>query len=186
MKKPTNHYIDNEKFLCVLKQYGEEFRSAKELGVELPMVPEYVGLCFIMIANNLALRPNFNNYTFIDEMISDAVENCLVYVNNFNIEKSKNPFAYFTQITYYAFIRRIQKEKRHLHTKYRYIETLSVDDIIRQAHDAGEYETPYINFMKQQIETAFVELAEEEKMPKMKPRRPKYMDTPAASPCLKL
>lgn len=176
MNKLPSHYIDNEKFFEVLKKHGVDVRRAIRQKVEVPRVPEYIGACFIKIANNLALKPNFNNYTFIDEMISDAVENCFIYTNNFDIKKSKNPFAYFTQITYYAFIRRIQKEKRQLNTKYRYIESLGADDIIRQAKDDGDYETPYIDFLKQQVSLAAHELEHDEKLPKAAVRRPKYMD----------
>ena len=176
MKKERTHYIDNEKFFKELCKHGVAVRRAKRLKEESPQLSEYIGDCFIKIANNMAYRPNFNNYTFLDEMISDGIENCLIYVNNFDPKKSTNAFAYFSQIVWYAFVRRIQKEKRQLSTKYRYIETLGVDDIIRQAHDEGEYETPYIDYLKGQVALATVELKEErEKSPDMT-KRPKYMN----------
>lgn len=175
MKKERTHYIDNERFLQELKKHGVSVRRAKRLKQEPPMLSEYIGECFIKIATNMAYRPNFNNYTFLDEMISDGIENCLIYVNNFSPKKSTNAFAYFSQIVWYAFIRRIQKEKRQLSTKYRYIETLGVEDIIRQAHDEGEYEAPYIDYLKNQVNLANVELSEQrEKAPEMT-KRPKYM-----------
>ena len=88
----------------------------------MPPVPDYVGECFLKIANGLSFRPNFINYTYRDEMISDGIENCLQYVYNFDPNKSNNPFAYFTQIIYFAFIRRIQKEKKQTHIKHKIIE----------------------------------------------------------------
>ena len=103
------HYVDNKKFHEAMVEYKEKQREAEEIGEEPPMVSNYIGSCFLKIANGLSYRPNFINYTYRQEMISDGIENCLQYIHNFDPEKSKNPFSYFTQIIYYAFIRRIQK-----------------------------------------------------------------------------
>jgi DNA-directed RNA polymerase specialized sigma24 family protein len=92
------------------------------MGEEPPIVTDYIGSCFLKIANGLSYRPNFINYTYRQDMISDGIENCLQYIHNFDPEKSKNPFSYFTQIIYYAFIRRIQKEKKQSHVKHMMIE----------------------------------------------------------------
>ena len=107
-KKKSAHYVDNKKFLQAMIEWNDE---CKKKGEQVP-ITNYIGECFLKIATHLSYRPNFINYTYRDEMISDGIENCLQYVKNFNPEKSKNPFAYFTQITYYAFLRRIQKEKK--------------------------------------------------------------------------
>ena len=111
-KQKSRHYVDNKEFLRAMIEWKEECNKADEI---LP-VTDYIGECFLKIANHLSYRPNFINYTYRDEMISDGIENCLQYVKNFNPEKSNNPFAYFTQIIYYAFLRRIQKEKKQLET----------------------------------------------------------------------
>ena len=113
------HYVDNQKFLEEIIEYRNQRKYAQEAGEELPPCPEYIGECFLKIAQRLSFRPNFINYAFREDMISDGIENCVQYMNNFNPEKSKNPFAYFTQIIYYAFIRRIQKEKKQLYIKYK-------------------------------------------------------------------
>lgn len=172
--KTKHHYINNKEFLDAMLAYLKSVRRAKRLKEEKPRVPEYIGECFIKIANQLAFKSNFINYSFREEMISDAIENCLTYVDNFDPKKSKNPFAYFTQITYYAFVRRIQKEKRLLHTKYRYIESLNIDDIITQANDEGEYANSFVDFLKKQADTAHKELSEIKKDTKIK-RKPKYL-----------
>tara|TARA_Y100000296_G_C5176160_1_gene260187 strand:- start:2952 stop:3530 length:579 start_codon:yes stop_codon:yes gene_type:complete len=119
MKKNPLHYVDNEQFLESMINYQNEVKQAKEADEPLPVIPEYIGECFLKIANRLSFRPNFINYAFREDMISDGIENCIQYMNNFNPEKSSNPFAYFTQIIYYAFIRRIQKEKKQLYIKYK-------------------------------------------------------------------
>lgn len=176
VKKGRAHYIDNAKFFEAMKAYKIELDAARDsmkAEQDFPRVSEYIGQCFIDIATNMAYRPNFNNYTFLDEMISDGIENCLIYADNFDSTKSSNAFAYFSQIVWYAFVRRILKEKRQLNTKYRYIETLGVEDIIRQAHDGGDYGTPYIDFLKNQVELATVELAESSTTIDVK--RPIYM-----------
>ena len=121
-RKKGVHYVDNAKFLQAMKDWKEQCKDAEEDGDEVPRISDYIGECFLKIANGLSFRPNFINYTYKQEMISDGIENCLQYIHNFNPEKSKNPFAYFTQIIYYAFIRRIQKEKKQTHVKHKMIE----------------------------------------------------------------
>jgi hypothetical protein len=118
--------------------YRKAVRKAKREGTPKPRIPEYVGKCFIQIAENLSHKPNFLSYTFREEMISDAVENCVMYADNFNPAKSKNPFAYFTQIVYYAFLRRIQREKKQLYVKYKSTEMHGVlDDFDQLESDDG-------------------------------------------------
>lgn len=175
-KKDENskHYIDNKQFLQALIDYKKEVNRAKKNEEERPQVPDYIGDCFIKIANHLAYKSNFINYSFREDMILDAIENCLIYMDNFDPKKSSNPFAYFTQITYYAFVRRIQKEKKYLQTKYRYIESLDIEGIIRQAHDEGSYDNGFIKYLKQQADTAQQELHEAKKDKKMT-RKPKYL-----------
>ena len=119
-KKP--HYVDNKKFLEAMVEWKDECKIAEQNGEINPPVTNYIGECFFKIATHLSYRPNFINYTYRDEMISDGIENCLQYVSNFNPEKSKNPFAYFTQIIYYAFLRRIAKEKKQTHVRNKIIE----------------------------------------------------------------
>ena len=121
-KKKTVHYIDNAKFLQAMKDWKESCKDAEEADEERPHVTNYIGECFLKIANGLSYRPNFINYTYRSEMVSDGIENCLQYIHNFDPNKSNNPFAYFTQIIYYAFLRRIQKEKKQTHIKNKMIE----------------------------------------------------------------
>ena len=107
-----NHYINNKDFLAEMVKFRQDLQEAKQLGSRKPQIPRYVAECFMKIAENLSHKPNFLSYTFRDDMVADAIENCVMYVGNFDPAKSSNPFAYFTQITYYAFLRRIQKEKK--------------------------------------------------------------------------
>ena len=123
--RKKQHYVDNEKFLVVMSDYREKYLQAKDEEEELPIIPDYAGECFLKIAERLSHRPNFINYAFREEMVSDGIENCVMYAGNFNPEKSTNPFAYFTQIIYYAFLRRIEKEKKQLYIKYKTMEEYS-------------------------------------------------------------
>lgn len=118
----TSHYVDNKKLLAELTQYRKDVQEAKLNQKKKPRLSNYVGECILLIANKLSNRPNFINYPFKEEMISDGIENCLMYIDNFDPEKSSNPFAYITQIVYFAFIRRITREKKHLYTKHKLIE----------------------------------------------------------------
>ena len=138
MARKKQHYVNNEKFLEVMGEYREKFLQAKDDNIEPPIIPDYAGECFLKIAERLSHRPNFINYAFREEMVSDGIENCVMYASNFNPEKSANPFAYFTQIIYYAFLRRIEKEKKQLYIKYKTMEEhSSLEDHV----DMGEMES---------------------------------------------
>ena len=113
----SEHYVNNKEFLEALVVFKAKCAAAKEAGEKRPQISNYIGECFLKIATHLSYKPNFVNYMFREDMICDGIENCVQYIENFNPEKSKNPFAYFTQIIYYAFLRRIQKEKRQLEIK---------------------------------------------------------------------
>ncbi len=122
------NYINNKQLCQEMSKYREKYFEAKKSGSELPRIPNYIGLAIYQIANNLAKKGNFSGYTnnWKEEMISDGIENCMQYLHNFNPEKSKNPFAYFTRIIWFAFIRRIQKEKKQQYIKYK----LSLNNVL--------------------------------------------------------
>ena len=138
-KAKGEHYVNNKEFLEAMVAWGEKCAEAKQNGKEQPPVTNYIGECFLKIATHLSYRPNFINYTYRDEMISDGIENCLQYVANFNPEKSQNPFAYFTQIIYYAFLRRIQKEKKQTHVKNKMIENVQYESWTTMDGDDTSY-----------------------------------------------
>lgn len=121
------NYINNKEFYQLLVDYYERCREAELHDKPKPRIPEEVGQCFLMIATKLSNKGNFVGYTYKDEMVSDALENCIMAVNSFNPEKSKNPFAYFTQIIWYAFLRRIEKEKKQTYVKYKSLEKLVLE-----------------------------------------------------------
>jgi len=125
-RKKTIHYVDNAKFLEEMIEYKKQYYTSKDNDEESPIISEYLGSVFLKIAQRLSFRPNFINYAFKDDMISDGIENCLHYIHNFDPEKSSNPFAYFTQIIYYAFIRRIQKEKKQLYIKFKSMQNYEI------------------------------------------------------------
>ena len=150
-KKKKEHYVDNKLFLEAMKEYKKKCVEAEEAGDSKPRVTNYIGECFLKIANHLSYRPNFINYTFRDDMISDGIENCLQYLNNFNPEKSNNPFAYFTQIIYYAFIRRIQKEKKQVIIKQRMIAESNYDDMTLQPGEDRDFKNQFTEFLKKNM-----------------------------------
>ena len=148
-KKVTQHYVDNKLFLVEMTKFRNKVIKANDAGRKRPMVTNYIGECFLKIANHLAYRPNFINYTFRDDMISDGIENCLQYLKNFNPDKSNNPFAYFTQIIYYAFIRRIQKEKKQSNIKYKMIEQANIDEFAVLPGDTNnDYKNQFLEFLR--------------------------------------
>ncbi len=129
-RKKTEYYVNNKEFLAAITDYRHMVHAARESGKPRPRVTNYLGECFLKIATHLSYKPNFVNYMFREDMICDGIENCLQYIDNFDPEKSKNPFAYFTQIIYYAFLRRIQKEKKQLEIKTKIIERTGFDEVM--------------------------------------------------------
>ena len=142
-RKRSEHYVNNKEFLAALIKYREDVeisfiklngreptKEDRSKGWETkPVIPRYIGECFLKIANHLSFKPNFVNYMFKEDMISDGIENCVQYIHNFNPEKSQNPFAYFTQIIHYAFLRRIQREKRQLEIKDKILEKSGYSEV---------------------------------------------------------
>ena len=142
-RKRSEHYVNNKEFLAALVKYREDVeityirkygeppdKAGRASSWETkPVIPRYIGECFLKIANHLSFKPNFVNYMFKEDMISDGIENCVQYIHNFNPQKSQNPFAYFTQIIHYAFLRRIQREKRQLEIKNKIIERSGFSEV---------------------------------------------------------
>ncbi len=121
-KKNPSHYVDNKRFYEALCEWKETVVEAEESGDPRPPITEYIGECFVKIAEGLSRKACFSMVAYKDEMVGDAIENAVLYAHNFSPTKSKNPFAYFTQIMYYAFLRRIQKEKKQMYVKYKVAE----------------------------------------------------------------
>ena len=150
--KEKPHYVDNKKFLEAMIEYRDRCEKAKNRNRKKPEVTNYIGECFLKIANHLSYRPNFINYRFRDDMISDGIENCLQYMDNFNPDKSNNPFAYFTQIIYYAFIRRIQKEKKQIQIKSKLIANTGVENMMDQLQgDDAQYQSQLLDFLQRNL-----------------------------------
>ena len=160
-KKKSEHYVNNKELLEAMIVYRAKVSVAKEAFIKKypdrdppksgpwegkPPISNYLGSCFLKIATHLSYKPNFVNYMFREDMISDGIENCVQYIHNFDPEKSRNPFAYFTQIIHYAFLRRIQKEKKQLDIKTKIIEKSGYDEVMvvddgALSGSASEYNT---------------------------------------------
>ena len=130
-KARSEHYVNNKQLLEALIVYKSKVKEALENEKPKPRITNYLGECFLKIATHLSYKPNFVNYMFREDMISDGIENCVQYINNFDPEKSRNPFAYFTQIIHYAFLRRIQKEKKQMEIKNKILEKTGYDQVFK-------------------------------------------------------
>tara|TARA_Y100000310_G_scaffold47717_1_gene44278 strand:- start:7853 stop:8437 length:585 start_codon:yes stop_codon:yes gene_type:complete len=156
--KKKAHYINNKDFSHAVVDYVSLANKAKEENKPIPKVTDYIATCFIKIAEGLSHRPNFVRYTYRDEMVMDGVENCLRAINNYKIETATrtgkpNAFSYFTQIVYFAFIRRITKEKKQQDIKMRFIEKMGIEDFTAMGmDDTGAQETmAYVDTLKERI-----------------------------------
>ena len=151
-RKRSEHYVNNKEFLAAIIAYKDSIALAEKRGEPKPRITNYLGECFLKIATHLSYKPNFVNYMFKDDMVCDGIENCVQYINNFNPEKSKNPFAYFTQIIHYAFLRRIQKEKKQLEIKTKIIERSGYDEVMTVDDGANGTSSDY-NQIKDAVQT---------------------------------
>jgi len=152
-KAKTEHYVNNRDFLDALIEYREKVAEAAANDRPKPRITNYIGSCFLKIATHLSYKSNFVNYMYREDMISDGIENCVQYIHNFDPAKSKNPFAYFTQISYFAFLRRIQREKRQLDIKTKIVEKSGFEALMTSdANLTNEYRNDY-NAIKENIIT---------------------------------
>lgn len=143
------HYVNNADLLAELIKYRKQVEEAKEAGLPKPIVSNYIGECLLKIATHLSYKPNFINYSYREDMILDGVENCIQYIDNFDPSKSKNPFSYFTQIIWYAFLRRIAKEKKQSYIKGKLIQDMPYEAFELQEQDeGGEFHNAYLDFMQ--------------------------------------
>ena len=142
-KTKSEHYVNNKELLNAIVIYRNQCLRAEEAGEPRPRITNYLGECFVKIATHLSYKPNFVNYMFREDMISDGIENCVQYIKNFDPAKSSNPFAYFTQIIHYAFLRRIQKEKRQMDIRAKIIERSGFDEVMTADgnFNASDYNT---------------------------------------------
>jgi len=160
-KRESEHYVNNKEFSQAVVDYVQLVKTAQKLGTEEPRITEYIGRCFLRIAEGLSHKPNFIRYTYREEMVMDAVENCIKAITNYNIDAATrtgtpNAFAYFTQICYYAFIRRIMKEKKQQDIKFRYIEHAGIEDFMSNPEDefggAAMQDAGFVNVLKKRID----------------------------------
>ena len=177
--KAKPHYVNNRDFSEAVMDYATKANKAKAQNKTVPKVTDYIAKCFIRIAEGLSHRPNFVRYTYREEMVMDAVENCLRAIGNYNIESATrtgkpNAFSYFTQICYFAFIRRITKEKKQQDIKFRFIEKMGIEDFVAMGMDneGAEQTLAYVDTLRQRIstvrakDTAIKEFAKKEKKAK--------------------
>ena len=134
-RKKSIHYVNNADFSTAVVSYVEKVEKARKEETDIPKVPDYIAQCFLRIAEGLSHKSNFIRYTYREEMVMDAVENCLKAIGNYNLEAATrtgkpNAFAYFTQITWYAFLRRITKEKKQQEIKLKYLTKSGVESFV--------------------------------------------------------
>ena len=149
MTNKAKHYVDNEAFFEEMKKWKNKVLDAREMDDVDPPSTEYMGECFLRISEHLVMRPNFINYTFRDDLVSDGVENCLLYAHNFKPEKSKNPFSYFTQIIFQSYVRRIVKERKLMHIKYLFVERSGIlDELNPNSEDNKKITKVWVDYLR--------------------------------------
>ena len=150
------HYVNNRDFSYAVVDYVTETNKAKEDGTTIPIVPDYVAICFMKICEGLSHKPNFVRYTYRDEMVMDGVENCLKAIYNYRIDANTrtgkpNAFSYFTQIAYFAFIRRIVKEKKQTDIKFRFMEQANLEDFVAGIDINNPIDQSFLDALREKI-----------------------------------
>ena len=165
----STHYVNNAQMLDAIKQYKAEIVKAREEGREDPRIPEYIGECILKIATRLSRKANFINYSYREDMVLDGIENCMICINSFDPAKSSNPFSYFTQVIYFAFLRRIAKEKKQSYIKGRLIQDMPIDSFELQDHDDdSDFKNAYTAFIQthSNFDDSFIKKKEKKKKEK--------------------
>ena len=132
-KKDSVYYVDKEHFTrCVIAE-AREIRTAIANGDELPQISDYVAECIFKICTKLSNSGKFRSYTFLEEMVGDSIVDCVAAVKNFDPEAKTrsgkpNAFGYFTQVAWFAFLRRINTEKKQWAKQNKIRSTLTVHD----------------------------------------------------------
>lgn len=161
-RSEKNHYVNNKQLLEEMINYRNKVIAAKEAGTRKPQVTNYIGQCLMLIAQRVAHKPCFSNYSYREEMISDGIENCIMYIDNFDPGKSSNPFAYFTQIIHFAFIRRIQKEKKQQYIKIKNMQnSFLFSELEEHLHSDGEMGGTQTSVLDNEITSSFIRSFEE-------------------------
>jgi hypothetical protein len=176
MESKPNHYVSNDEFYKAIVEYKAKVREAENQALPKPAITHYIGDCLIKIATKLSYSPNFINYTFRDEMIADGLENCINYFHNFDPDKSTNPFSYFTQIIYYAFLRRIQKEKKYLYVKHKATQQKMISHElmnIQELDELGEFDIEINDYTSNDYMNNFIEQFEASALKKKMERQAK-------------
>ena len=174
--KDKPHYVNNAQFSQAVVDYVTEVNRAKKAKIPLPVVPDYIAEWFLKICEGLSHKANFVRYTYREEMVMDAVENCLKAITNYNIESATrtgkpNAFAYFTQISWYAFLRRIEKEKKQQDIKMKYIAQSGIEEFLEDngENNANQLAQYFVDTLRMRIDTVkaadaeFKEYVKEEK-----------------------
>ena len=183
MTEFTDHYVNNRDFTEAVAKYAKKAREAQQAGEQLPQMSDYIGTCIMKIAQRLATKPNFSGYSYKEEMINDGIENVLLYLKNFDAEKIRaqdktpNAFAYVTQIIYFAFLRRIEKEKKQQNIKEKQIEVAGLfEDIVnQQGHDSQQYPNKYLQLIQNNVDQRNEEKEQSKDKTTVK-KRPRYQD----------
>lgn len=162
----ATHYVNNAEMLEAIKKYKADLQEARDNGTEEPRIPEYLGECVLKIATRLSHKHNFINYSYRDDMILDGIENCIQCIDSFDPNKSSNPFSYFTQVIYFAFLRRIAKEKKQSYIKGRLIQEMPFESFELQDHDDNaDFVNAYTAFIQanSNFDDSFIKKKEKKK-----------------------
>jgi len=186
--KNSPHYVNNKEFSLAVCEYANSVKKAQEAGLETPTVPDYIARCFLRMAEGLSHRPNFVRYTYREEMVMDAVENCLKSVASYDVNASTssgvpNAFGYFTQISWFAFLRRIAKEKKQQDVKMKFISEGGLDEFMVSSEDDPETAAAINSFVDQlrerisEVKDKDIALKDYKKKQKMTNRKEKTLDS---------
>lgn len=163
IETPAKHqYVNGKEFFVMLKEYHEKYLISIENNTDKPIVSNEIAGAIMQICNRLSNSFNFIGYSYKDEMIADAIYKCLDKVHRFDPAISENPFAFFTQLAYNAFINRIKIEQKQASIRARLINDKVTSDFVEQSLENDVDATnAFVGFLKDN--NIFVDYFEERK-----------------------
>lgn len=140
----SRHYVDDELLSKSLSEWVAECDEAVSKGDIRPPLTKYIAEVILLMTDELGKRYNFHNYSYLDEMKSDAIIHCMKYIHNFKVakknKKGKNSgYSYINMIIWRSFTHRIKIEKQEQYFKYKSFELMGGTEAFKDEDSADMF-----------------------------------------------
>lgn len=142
--RKKNHYVDKQALYVDLCDWKARKDAAIAEGRKAPPLPNSVGEAIMKVAEGQASRPNFRNYTYIEEMKGEGIVAAVRAMNSFDPNRlgkngEVNPFGFISLCVWRAFLSYIAFEKKIQKTKVDMMSDPVNEFFSVQDGDSGNY-----------------------------------------------